>query len=143
MADLTCNSIWKITHGSTVLLDFTDRLTAEPDFSFDKEVEVSPMLEGENVAIFDRGNVSHELSYSRVVRKADMTAAREWRMSHDVVVSALVKGILTIEFQGGDSYTLTDAVVQSMTTSTGKDVSGHSLDVMAEYSIIGGKLEIV
>jgi hypothetical protein len=142
MAEFIC-SVWKITHGSTVLLDWDDKLTDEPEFGFGKEVEVTPLLRGYHTSIFDRVNVSRNWSWSRIVRHTDVAAAREWRMSHDIAVSNLTKGDLTIEVKDGDSYVLRDAVVQRMDTASGRSVSGHSFDSKANYSVVGGKLEIV
>ncbi len=142
MPESTC-SVWKITHGATVLLDHGDRLLSEPDFGFGKEVEVAQLLRGEHVAIFDRGNVSRDWSWSRIVRRADLAASREWRMSHDVEVAALGKADITVEVLNGASYLLKDAVVQTMRTASGRDVSGHNADVQADYNVVGGKLELV
>lgn len=142
MAETLC-SVWKITHGTTVLLDFDDKLTGEPDFGFGKEVEVSPIVRGEHVAIFDRGNVARDWSWSRIKRHPDMAASREWRMSHDIEVAALGKADMTVEIKDGATFKMTNAVVQSMRTASGRNVSGHNADVQADYSVVGGKLELV
>ncbi len=142
MADFK-KSDWQIKHGSTVLLDFDDLISAEPDMSWAQIAQVEPVIDGEHPYIAAKGNVQNDFSFDRVVKKASMEAARNWRLSHSIECAALDKGIVTISVRGGDSYTLSDAVVISGSSTSGVDVSAFPNRAQMSYEIIGGKLEIV
>lgn len=140
MADYI-KSVWEIKHGTTVLLAFGDLLEADPGMGWQKQVQVEPLLRGDEPFIEDRGNVQNNLAWTRAVHKPSMEAAREWRLSHAIECAALSKGNVTISIQGGASYTLTNAVVSTGSSASGIEVGGKPTMVVMNYEIIGGLLE--
>ena len=142
MAEFIC-SVWRITHSGVVLLDYGDRLTGEPDFGFDKAIEVAPLLRASHVKVFDRGNVQHDFSWDRIVRHASVESARSWRLSHMVAVSGLGVGDMEISIKDGESYTLKNAAMPSMRSESGNGVSASSFESRADYSVVGGQIETV
>lgn len=136
-------SAWRVVHGSTVLLDYGD-LTSEEfgSASWQKDVDVLPMVQASNVSIFDRGGLRYDMSIDRVTAHASAREAREWAFAHSIALGALGVADLTITLQNSFSATLRNASVTNGGWAMGKRHRIRANYAATSYAIVGEKLEM-
>jgi len=140
-------SNWKLTWDPTgtplVLLDYGDRMQAEPVLNQPHESELVSFSRALNPVGFHYGNVGHYLSFSRAVDHASVEDARDSILAHLLVTGALRVATLKIEVQSGASYELLNGVLQDVVPELGPDLGSHANRVLWAYQLAGGKLQLV
>lgn len=127
-----CSNL-RITHGSTVLLDYDDKIDAPPSISGEVAVQVTPFLRANTVGVFDRGNQSHTIEWTASERVTNVYNSAVNVLSH---ANAVPRGKADVVIQLSNtntSFRLTDAVVQTWQSTW--DEKRESLTI----SIVGGQ----
>lgn len=127
-------SEWRVTLGTTVLLDFDDNMLAEPAMPQSHAVQVQSYLRSDWPAVWDRGNVQFNLEFSVVLDFSTTAAARDHLVSQSLTLAALRHGALKVEVRNGSTTTLTDAAIESAAPQMGPEL-GSAARVAWEYSI--------
>ncbi|MDR0728429.1 MAG: hypothetical protein LBF21_02375 [Puniceicoccales bacterium] len=97
------------------------------------QVQIAERIRGEEVRAFDRGNLQTQLSF-RVKRRHDSAeAAQAYALSHAAALARQSGPLRLINEPGGTSYTLSDAAVTRVESSSSHNISFHS------YQMVGGK----
>lgn len=94
--------------GST-LLDYNQDTPQLPRVGGGKQVEVVPLVQAEQVGVYDRGNTGHTVTVVRAVEGSPNTIHQLVANHAKTIPSG--QGPLTITAQGGGSATLNDAIV--------------------------------
>lgn len=147
MADFIISN-WKLTWDPSgaselVLLDYGERMLAEPAMGQPHESELVSFARALNSVGFHYGNVGHYLTFSCAVDHASPEAARDSLLAHMIVTGAMRGATLKIEVEGGASYELLNAVLQDVTPEMGPDLGTRANRVLWSYSLAGGKLQLL
>jgi len=98
-----------------------------------RQVQIAERLRGREVWAYDRGNLQTQISF-RVKRKHDSAeGAQAYALSHAASLAQQSGPLLITGEPGGAHYTLSDASVTRVESSSFHNVSLHS------YQIVGGK----
>lgn len=132
-------SEWRLTLGSTVLLDYDERMLDEPTFPQQHLVQVQPYLRSDWVDTWDRGGVTLRTEFSAVKEFNTPAEARDYQIRHSLTLAALRDAPLKIEVRGGGVFELTAAAIESAEPRIGIDL-GAANRCAWTYSIVGSQL---
>lgn len=135
MATFHC-SLWRITHGQTLLLDYGDRLANEPSIAWRKESQVTPLINGSAPFIADRSNLLFEMSFDRLLSFGSPDEASSARLSHSLAIAGLSKDILRIEFESGGGFLFSSCLIESGESAQGAGVSILPHNALFSYQLI-------
>lgn len=119
------------------LVNLMDNLLAEPSFTGVQEVETAPLLRADHVAVFPRGNVAREVTFSRVYDFADIYLARQFVLDHMVILDVLGKGKLRVEVKNSSPRWIEGCAL------VGEPEESDELlptQVAFSYTVMGGKI---
>jgi len=136
-------SDWKMTWDPTgsplVLLDFDDRMLAEPTFPQTHEIQAQSFLRANYKKNWDRGNVHFEAEFSRVIQFSTPQSLRNYALSQSVVIAGLRHSTLKIEIRNGDTYELRDSSISSSSPNFDSEIV-KSGNLLFSYRVMGGQL---
>ena len=140
-------STWRITLGTEtdaplVILDYGDMMLAEPTFPQTHSLQVQPFLRSDNQAVWDRGGITYDLTVSCVKTFDSLVEARNFMMSHMLLISQMRDGEATIEVKDGDSYSMGSAGIASFTPRLGMEV-GASRGLGLDYRITSSDFKLI
>ena len=140
-------SVWRMTWDPAgtplVMLDYGDRMLAEPLFGQVHSSELVSFARADNPVGFHHGNVAHNLTFSRVVEHASIAAARASMLSHFWETGDLRVAQLRIEILDGSVTDMQKSVILDVAPEMGPDLGsagGGKHRVVWTYSVAGGKL---
>lgn len=110
----TC-SPWRVTHGSTIIVDWSDVLAGPPELpDAGQEVQVEPLVRAPEPFIAARGNETHRLQVVRI-RDHGTPDAMWTAMLAEGLPEHLPRGkaTLTIETRTGHTLTMPGAIIES------------------------------
>ena len=130
---------WDPDGVSLVLLDYDERMEAEPTLPQEHSVRVQPYLRAAFPAAYDSGNVRLSMAFTRLRSFGSPSAVRNGILADTLVFAALRSGTLEISVRDGDVYRLTNAGIRSAVPSILLE-SGREGRVMWSFDVVGGTL---
>lgn len=121
-------STLRLTHGSTVLLDYGDLLTAEPDLGWGQTVQEVPRARAGDADLYARGGAVRTLTVSWAVYHATLAAARAHALAWTTAIPT-TRAILYADVQGGPTYQWGQAIIADATCAL-RDRSLYTLHTL-------------
>jgi hypothetical protein len=127
-------SIWKITVGATVVLDYEDYMDGMLQCDAQPEVDAAAFVGG-NAATFERPNIFHQFTWTTLRMFDSPQQAAAFQLSHSIALKSVAGQDAVIQIQNhSGSITLNKATMVSFPSAL--------LDrfVRVTYTMLGGAL---
>ena len=125
----------KIFFGSLSLADGLEFCESPYDFKVhsQRQVQIAESIRGSEVKAFDRGNLQTQITFKVKKKHNSIEDAQAYALSHAAGVAQQTGPLTIIGEPSGTTYTLSDASITRIESSSMHNVSFHT------YHIIGGK----